>query len=65
MGYSTTTVLNLVFLATLAAGFAFFLWHVLIFTAILVLAGAGRLAALTLISLAGRLAKQVQGHADE
>ncbi|MBT2551567.1 hypothetical protein [Arthrobacter sp. ISL-5] len=54
MGYSTTMVLNLTFLATLGAGFVFFLWHLLIFTIILVLADAGRLAALTLIALSGR-----------
>jgi hypothetical protein len=51
MGYSITTVLNLPFLATLAAGFVFFLWHALLFTTILVFAGVGRLAALTLKSL--------------
>jgi hypothetical protein len=54
MGYSITTVLNLTFLATLAAGLVFFLWHALLFTAILVLAGLGRLAALTLKSLFAR-----------
>ncbi|MDP9696749.1 UNVERIFIED_ORG: hypothetical protein J2X79_004332 [Arthrobacter globiformis] len=51
MGYSITTVLNLTFLATLSAGFVFFVWHALLFTAILVLAGLGQLAVLTLQSL--------------
>ncbi|KRE60505.1 hypothetical protein ASG92_21355 [Arthrobacter sp. Soil736] len=54
MDYSTTVALNVTFLATLAAAFVFFLWHVLLFTGLLVLAGAGRLAALILKSLVSK-----------
>ncbi|WP_427134347.1 hypothetical protein [Pseudarthrobacter sp. S9] len=48
MDDSTTTALNLTFLMTLGMAFLMFLGHLAVFTAILLLAGAGRVLALIL-----------------
>jgi hypothetical protein len=46
--------LHMTFLLTLGLGFLFFLAHLLIFTSVLMLAGAARLAALTFTALRDR-----------
>lgn len=51
----STVALNMTFLMTLGIGFLIFLAHVLIFTTMLMLAGAAHLAALTFTALRNRL----------
>ncbi|HEY8701042.1 MAG TPA: hypothetical protein VIM08_08785 [Arthrobacter sp.] len=51
----STVALNMTFLMTLGIGFLIFLAHVLIFTTMLMLAGAAHLAALTFTALWNRL----------
>jgi hypothetical protein len=51
----STLALNMTFLMTLGIGFLIFLAHVLIFTTMLMLAGAARLAALAFTALWNRL----------
>jgi hypothetical protein len=50
----STVALNLTFLLTLGIGFLIFLAHILIFTTVLMLAGAAHLAALTFTALWNR-----------
>ena len=47
----STVALNMTFLMTLSIGFLIFLAHVLIFTAMLMMAGAAHLTALTFTAL--------------
>jgi hypothetical protein len=47
----STLALNMTFLMTLGIGFLIFLAHVLVFTIMLMLAGAARLALLTFTAL--------------
>jgi len=51
----STFALNMTFLLTLGIGFLIFLAHILIFTTMLMLAGAAHLAALTFTALWNRL----------
>lgn len=51
----STVALNMTFLLTLGIGFLIFLAHVLIFTTMLMLAGAAHLAARTFTALLNRL----------
>lgn len=50
----STVALNMTFLMTLGIGFLIFLAHVLIFTTMLMLAGAAHLTALTFTALSNR-----------
>ena len=51
----STVALNMTFLMTLGIGFLIFLAHVLIFTTMLMMAGAAHLTALTFTALWNRL----------